>query len=474
MTELRLSLKERVRLEVLGRVKRGEVSVARAAELAGVSLRQMRRLWARYKREGDTGVVHRLRGRASNNRLDEATREAVLKLYQEKYGDFGPTLACEKLAGEGYAVSPDTLTALLKGAGLWQRRRKRKKHRSRRERRASFGDMIQVDGSEHDWFEGRCGQGKCVLMVAIDDATGRVLARFYPRETLDAAFDLFGRWVAGHGLPRSVYADRAGIYRSDAEPTAEQLLAGEKPETQFGRAMRELAVALILARSPQAKGRVERVNRTLQDRLVKEMRLAGVNGIEAGNAFLDKTFLPAFNEKFAVEAADPADAHRPVSSLGPGVVLEEVLCEQEERVVGQDWCVRWDNRFLQISREHETLGLAGKRVLVKRKRDGSLVLEHKGVRLAWEPVPRRPSKPRPKPTFTNNKRYVPPENHPWKRGAASRVGGGQGGRSAAAPQADVGSPPRKTPQTHPPVSSAGASPAPPDAAAHQRRKRPRQ
>ncbi len=474
MTELRLSLKERVRLEVLGRVKRGELSVARAAELAGVLLRQMRRLWDRYKREGDAGVVHRLRGRASNNRLDEATREAVLRLYREKYHDFGPTLACEKLELDGYALSPDTLTALLRGAGLWQRRRKRKKHRSRRERRASFGELLQVDGSEHDWFEGRGGQGKCVLMVAVDDATGRVLARFYPRETLEAAFDVFGRWAAGHGLPRAVYSDRAGIYRSDAEPTAEQLLAGERPETQFGRAMRELGVELILANSPQAKGRVERMNRTLQDRLIKEMRLAAVSGIEAGNAFLEETFLPAFNGKFAVEAADPADGHRAVASLGPGVALDEVLCEQEQRVVGRDWCVRWDNQFLQISRGHEAMALAGKRVLVKRKRDGSLVLEYQGVRLAWEPVPRRPPKPKPRPVFRNNKRYVPPPEHPWKRGAASRSGGGPVGRTAAAPPADVGSPPRKTPQTHPPVSSAGASPPPPNTTAHQRRNRPRE
>ena len=223
-----MSGSERVRLDAMGRVKRGELTVVAAAELMGLSLRQGRRVWKRFRSEGDTGRLHRLRGRASNRRLSEDVRERAVKLLQERYADFGPMLACEKLAEDGLVLSPDTLTALLKGRGLWECRRRRGRHRKRRERRACLGSMLQMDGSHHDWFEGRAA--KCVLMVLIDDATSRTYARFYPAETTGAAFDVLGRWVTRYGLPRSVYVDRHSIYRDEDHP--------EMP-TQFGRAMKE-------------------------------------------------------------------------------------------------------------------------------------------------------------------------------------------------------------------------------------------
>lgn len=241
MGELRMSGKERLRLEALSRVKRGELTVVEAAELMGLSLRQARRVWKRFKLQGDGGLVHQLRGRSSNRRLGAELAQRIVKRHQERYADFGPTLACEKLAEEELVISPNTLTALLKERGLWQRRRRRGRHRKRRERRACFGSMVQMDGSHHDWFEGRAA--KCVLMVLIDDATSRTFARLYPAETSAAAFDVFGCWVKRHGLPRSLYVDRHSIYRDDDHP--------EKP-TQFGRAMKELAVELIRAHSPRS------------------------------------------------------------------------------------------------------------------------------------------------------------------------------------------------------------------------------
>ena len=255
-----MSSKERIALDAMGRVKRKELSVVAAAELMGLSVRQARRVWKRFKAQGDQGLVHKLRGRTSNRRLSQEVRQRAVKLHQEKYADFGPTLACEKLAEEGLALSPNTLTAVLKERGLWQRKRRRGKHRRRRERRSCLGSLVQMDGSHHDWFEGRCG--KCVLMVLIDDATSQTYARFYPAETSEAAFDVFGRWVQKRGLPRSLYVDRHSIYRDEDHP--------QRP-TQFGRAMKDLGVELILAHSPQAKGRVERRNALFQDRLVKEM-----------------------------------------------------------------------------------------------------------------------------------------------------------------------------------------------------------
>ena len=401
-----MSVTDRVRLDALARVKRGELTVVAAADLMGVSLRQARRTWKRFKVEGDRGLVHRLRGRLGNRRLSEDVRARAVKLHQERYADFGPTLACEKLASEHeLTLSPDTLTALLKERGLWERRRGRGKHRKRRERRASFGSLLQMDGSRHDWFEGRGPW--CVLMVAIDDATSRTYARFYPAETTRAAFDVFGRWVGRHGLPRATYVDRHSIYRDEGHP--------QKP-TQFGRAMKELGVELICARSPQAKGRVERRNAVFQDRLVKEMRLRNINDMARANALLEGLFLADLDRRYAIKPAAEQDLHR---GLPPGVTLEEVLCVREERVVGQDWCVRWNNRWLQIGREHATLNLPRRRVLVRELADGRLLQDYQGRRLTFTELSARPGPAaKPKKVIVNNRRYKPPADHPWNRGPA--------------------------------------------------------
>jgi hypothetical protein len=397
-----MSGNDRIRLDAVGRVKRGEMTVVKSAELMGVSLRQARRIWKRFKLEGDAGLLHKLRGRLSNRRLSQDVRERAVKRHQEQYADFGPTFACEKLAEEGLKLSPDTLTALLKERNLWQRRRRRDRHRKRRERRASLGSMGQMDGSHHDWFEGR--GPRCVLMVVIDDATNLTYARFYPAETTEAAFDVWGRWVKRQGVPRSVYVDRHSIYRDDDHP--------EKP-TQFGRAMKELNVELICAHSPQAKGRVERRNAVFQDRLVKEMRLRNISDMRQANALLESKFLADLNRRYAVKARDGRDLHR---VLDAGWVLEEILCVQEERVVGQDWCVRWQNRWLQIGPEHGPMHLPRRRVLIKQLADGRLVMDHKGQRLSFEELNAKPALvKKQKKEIVNNRRYKPAANHPWNR-----------------------------------------------------------
>ena len=404
-----MSVAERVRLDAMGRVKRKELTVVAAAALMGLSLRQARRVWKRFRADGDGGLVHRLRGRPSNRRLGDDVRNRAVKLHQEHYADFGPTLACEKLSSDhGLALSPDTLTALLKARGLWARRRRRGKHRRRRERRASFGSLLQMDGSHHDWFEGRGGQAKCVLMVIVDDATNRTHARLYPAETTEAAFDAMGRWMASHGLPRAAYVDRHAIYRDDDRP--------ERP-TQFGRAMRDLGVELICANSPQAKGRVERRHAVFQDRLVKELRLRHISDVAQANALLDGSFLADLNRRYAIKATDAQDLHR---APGAGVVLAEVLCVQEARVVGQDWCVRWHNRWLQIDAGHAALRLPRRRVLIRHLADGRLLLEHQGQRLSFVELAGRPAPPAAKARapIVNNRRYQPAASHPWNRGPA--------------------------------------------------------
>jgi len=371
-----MSGRDRDRLDAFRRVRRRELTVVDAAALLGVSVRQARRLWKRFQSQGDGGLVHRLRGRASNRRLPEEFRQRVVKRHQECYADFGPTMACEKLALDGLPVSPDTLVNLLKAQQLWTPRRKRKQHRQRRERKASFGTMAQMDGSHHPWFEDRAG--KCVLMVIIDDATNRAYARLYPAETTAAAFDVFGRWAKKYGVPRIVYVDRHSIYRDPERP--------EKP-TQFKRAMNELGVELIGAHSPQAKGRVERRHAVFQDRLVKELRLRNISDMEQANAFLETMFLEDLNRRYAVAARHAADLHRP---LPPDLKLEEILCVQEPRTVGRDWCVRWHNQWLQIPAQHVALDLPGKKIVIKQPAGGPLVVTYQGMNLSYTLLPARP------------------------------------------------------------------------------------
>jgi transposase len=394
--ELRMSAKERDRLDVMSRVLRKELSLMEASGELGVSYRQVKRVWRRFKAKGAAGLIHLARGRPSNNRLPEEVRDRIVKRHQERYADFGETLACEKLADDKLTVHPDTLRSILKERGLHVPRRHRSKHRRRRERRGCFGSMVQMDGSHHDWFEGRAA--KCVLMVLIDDASNVCLARFYPAEDLAAAFDALGRWCRSYGIPRSLYVDRDSIYRDAKCPWR---------ATQFGRALKELGVKLICAHSPQAKGRVERRNRVFQDRLVKELRLRGIRSMVQANLFLEGKFLAELNGRFAVEPRRSVDLHRPL----PGEQkLAEILCRVEPRSVGNDWCVRWKNRWLQIDAEESCTPLAGKKVEVRELAGGDLLVSHQGRRLRWTALADRPRKQN---LIVNNQRWRPGPGHPW-------------------------------------------------------------
>lgn len=402
-----MSQDERDRLDVLSRVKRKELKVTEAAVLLGLSLRQTRRVWKRFRTSGSAGLVHAARGRASNNRLDDAVRDRIIKRHQAVYADFGHTHACQKLAEEGLVISPDTLVNLLKERELFVPKRKRSKHRKRRERRACFGQMVQCDGSVHDWFEGRGGPGlRATLMVLVDDATGITYARFYPAETTEASFDVFERWAQMYGIPREFYVDRHTIYRNNEHP--------DKP-TQFARAMGELGVTLICANSPQAKGRVERRHAVFQDRLVKEMRLRGIRTLDQANAYLEQAFLKQINDAYAITARKKADVHRPVPSE-----IERVLCRMEERVVGRDWCVSWDGRVLQIASSHASLMLPGRRVTIRQSRTGVLQLSFKTQPLTFSELAAKPkTKTKSKRVIVNNRRWTPPTTHPWKTRPAS-------------------------------------------------------
>lgn len=358
METLLMSRKERQRLELLVRVKGGELRLSKAAELLKLGYRQAKRVYRRYREEQDAGLLHRLRGRGSNRRSPSELHERSLTLYREKYSDFGPTLAAEYLSREDDCqVSVTTLRRWLIAAGLWAARRPRSVHRRWRARKEHLGELVQMDGSHHDWFEGR--RGKAVLMVLVDDATNRTYARFFEEETTAAAMTAFGRYVGQYGLPRALYVDRASIYEATRDATVDEELAETGPLTQFGRAMQELEVELICAHSPQAKGRVERRHAVFQDRLVKALRLAGIRDLEAANGFLEEKFLPELNQRFVVEAKSHRDLHRRVPKQ---TKLERVLSFQESRVVQSDWTVAWRHQRFQLTSANQSLALVKQRV----------------------------------------------------------------------------------------------------------------
>lgn len=373
MEQMTMSRKERERLVMFSQVKAKQIDRSDAAEALGISLRQMHRQYVRWRDQGEAGLLHRSRGRASPRRWDAAQKTQALELYPELYRGFGPTLFAEKLAEvHGIWTSHDTARRWLKEAGLLETTRRGRRSRRRRDRKRCFGEMVQMDGSPHAWLEGR--GPRCVLMTAIDDATGKRRGRFFEAETTEAAMTTLGLWCERFGVPQSLYVDRHGIYRADRDPTAEELKSGKRPVTQFGRAMKELDVRLILARSPQAKGRVERSNGVMQDRLVKELRLAKVNTITAANAWLEAGgFWESIDGKFAVEAFDHADAHRPLV-----MKLADVLCVKEKRSVGLDGCVQWNGRVLQLVSPGKLKG-----VEVWERADKSVELLGDGKRLSW-------------------------------------------------------------------------------------------
>jgi hypothetical protein len=409
MEKLLMNQKERVRLVVMEQVKRNELSLAQAHDVLGLSYRQTRRVWRRYRLEGDKGLVHGLRGKPGPRAIGSALKKRILARYEERYPDFGPTLAAEYLAAEGMEVDHETLRRWRLAQGKPRLRRRRQRHRQWRERKPCFGAMVQLDGSDHDWFEGR--RKRAVLMVMVDDATGQVWARFFEQETTRASYDVFEAWVRRSGLPQSLYVDRDSIYRCEGVGSIADQLAGKEPQTQFGRAMEQLGVDLILANSPQAKGRVERMNGTLQDRLVKALRLEGITDLPAANQYLIKTFLPDLNRRFKVKAASAADVHRAVPRE-----LNEVLSWEHERVVQRDWTVSCASCRYQLDRRHESLNLAGRKITVRTLRSGAVQLVFRGSKLHHRRLPARPQRPMPLPAAVKPARITRVNaEHPWRR-----------------------------------------------------------
>lgn len=394
------------RLHVIQKVLEGVIKQVNAAEILSVSDRQIRRIVKRIRSEGDRGVIHKSRGRPSSRRIPDQLKDKVIKLYRTSYKDFGPTLASEKLLErDGVRISEETLRGWLIEAGDWKKARKRRRHRQWRERKGHRGEMVQIDGSHHAWFEDRGPE--CVLMGYIDDATGGVFGRFYDYEGTMPAMDSFKRYIRKRGLPLKVYLDKHSTYKSTAKPTIEEELDGVGPLSEFERALKELGVEVSHAHSPQAKGRIERLFRTFQDRVIKEMRLRGVKTLEEGNEFLEE-YLPFYNKRFSVRPREKDDVHR---ALPRGMDLNAILCIKTERTLRNDFTVAHNHKLYQI----EDATKASK-VIVQDRMDGSMMVTYQGRALRFKEITERPLRENKQPVATRRRKtYIPPADHPWRR-----------------------------------------------------------
>src|SRR3989344_1071445 len=403
---VRMSQSELVRLHLVKEVQAKRLKQLEAAEKLELSTRQVRRILRRLELEGEAGLVHRLRGRGSARSIDERLKAKALELYRRNYYDFGPTFAAEKLFEiNRIKISDETLRPWLLAEGLWQKRRKARKHRRWRERKHHFGEMIQMDGSCHAWFADR--GPKCVMMGYIDDATGTKYGLFSPYEGTLPALDSLWRYIERYGIPFSIYLDRHSTYKAWAEPTVDQELRGERALSQFEEATKKLGIKIIHAQSAPAKGRIERSFKTDQDRLVKELRLRDLSTIAEANKFLE-SYWRGHNKRFAIEAVEEADFHRP---LPKDLDLDAILCIRTPHPVRNDFTIVHQGRLYQIlSRD------VPKWVDVEHTVDGRMRITSGQRQLAYKPIDQRPLTPEPpKPLKTQKTAWTPDKEHPWRR-----------------------------------------------------------
>ncbi len=458
-----MSTKELRRVEVFSQVRSRALRLVDAAEMLSLSYRQTKRLWWRYRLEGAAGLQHRSAGRASHRAKSHAFREQVLRLIREKYGGgarepcFGPTLAAEHLAEEDHLhIDEETLRRWMLEEGLWSRQRgKKRAHRRRRPRKEHFGELVQLDGSFHAWFEQRGPQG--CLMNMVDDATGITQAHLGKEETTWAAVHVLRLWIAQHGLPLALYTDWKNVYK--VAPTPQQELRGEEPLTQFGRMCAELGIRILAAYSPQAKGRVERKNGVHQDRLVKKLRRQGIGSYDAANTYLQANYLPDVNRRFARSPARPENYHRPAPRAEE---LNAIFRLRTEHWVSNDWVVRHQGRFLQLLPPRRCYGPRQAKAVVNESADGHLEVSYRGEQMAFReiPGPSRPpasqgsgtvhvpySRPRPRPGLDHPyKRYAESEMKQRRRRLLARAAAARAaGAASAPPNGSAPAPPAATP-----------------------------
>lgn len=416
-----MSMNELNRVEIIKKVLEKSLNQSEAANILNVSNRQIRRMVRQYKDNGVKGLISKKRGSLSNHKLPAGLKELAIGLIEDNYSDFGPTFAQEKLKEvHGLKISVSTIRALMIEKELWEPKRVKKKRVFQyRERRSRKGELMQMDGSPHDWFEGRAA--KCSLIYTVDDATSEIMvARFEPTETREGYFYLMEDHIKTYGRPLALYTDKHGVFKVNHNGA----ISGDGI-TQFGRAMKELDIKLIYANTPQAKGRIERMNKTLQDRLVKELRLQKISTPEEANAFLP-TFIKAFNRKFAVVPKDPNNAHR---ELLPEHDLNRIFTIKENRTLTKNLTFQYKNTIYQIQTDREAYVLRKARMVVHEYKDGSIEAFYKGKKILLKTYAQQQKQMNEvdskqlntlldKLVKTSNakKKYKPSKKHPWKRG----------------------------------------------------------
>ena len=389
-----MSTKELKKLHLVKKAEDKLITQAEAANLLSITDRQFRRIIQNYRLFGERGLVHQLRGKSSPQKLSPSLKNSIVDIYQKDFSGYKPTFFTEKLASEfDISISKESVRLILVEHNLWTVRKKKLKHRTKRPRKPHRGELVQLDGSVHQWFDGP--EGYCVLMLYIDDASSTVYARFYTYEGTIPAMDSFRRYIQRYGIPQAIYADLHSTYRNNNKKLSiEEQLAGVTADTQFSRALNQLAVNYIPAYSPQAKGRVERNFHTFQDRLVKELKRLKISSIKEANAFLDSNFLKDYNLRFSVSPTSQTDLHRgalPVSTLN------KILCIQEKRSVAKDFTVRYKTRILQLSEP-----AIAKQVMVHQHCNDSLAIFHNDKPLKFKDTTHKHLQP-----TNKNKKLLP-------------------------------------------------------------------
>lgn len=415
-----LTPEQQYKFDVITKVLQKQLKSGQAAKLLGISTRQVRRLKTAIKRDGQRAIVHRLKNKPSNRAFPSTLKQETLHVIKKHYSDFKPGLATEKLQEfHGFTITSQTVRVWMQEAGLWKTRKQKKtQYRSWRPRKEYFGELEQFDGSYHFWFENRFVDAdgnpiEVCLLVSIDDATGKITkAQFTTNEGVVAVCTFWKKYVQEIGKPISIYLDKFSTYKINHKAAVDN----SELMTQFERAMKDLAVQLITAHSPQAKGRVERLFETLQDRLVKEMRLAGISNPGEGNTFLEKTFIPKFNERFAVPPEKEGNVHRPLTKIDKQN-LNRIFSIQSTRKVNNDFTIQFKNHWYQLAEIQPITVRARDTVLVEEWLDETVHFSLREKHLNFTVLPERPKRVKKQPAIltTHKLNWKPPANHPWRK-----------------------------------------------------------
>lgn len=411
-----MTQKELSKYEIIKRLIRKEINGAEAAKQIGLSVRQVKNIKARVIKQGPKGVIHKSRGKPSNRKISEEKIKEIKRIIRENYHDFKPSFAAEKLnENHGIKISKETSRQIMIAGKIWKPkpRKSNKEYRAWRQRKEQYGEMIQFDGCYYPWLEGRDGSRELCLLAAMDDATGKIThLRFVSDEGVIPVFAFWKQYLEKHGKPISIYLDRFSTYKVNTKTLADDL----NVLTQFERAMKDLGIRIIHANSPQAKGRIERANITLQDRLVKELRLADISTVEAANKFVEKIFISKFNAKFSVLPQKKGDIHKPLTKFEKDG-LNKIFSIQNTRIVNNDFTIRFEGQWFQLSKTQPTLVLRKDKVQIEQRIDGQIFISLRGKYLGCAALPARPEKVKMKVVALTGTEptWKPPANHPWRR-----------------------------------------------------------